>query len=320
MPSEFELIGRYFARDAGSGSAALGIGDDAALVAATPGHELVMTTDTLVCGTHFFPDVEPTALGHKTLSVNLSDLAAMGARPRWVLLAITLPDVDEAWLAQFASGFFELALKHDVVLIGGDTTRGPLSITVTAIGEVAQGRALRRDGACVGDGIWVSGQLGSAALALRHRRGEFRLRGQDLKVCCAQLDMPMPRVDLGGRRIIKKSSAIDVSDGLIADTGDIARACGLGMEVRYGELPAISSVLRLKHDPQVRDALLCGGDDYELLFTVPADAAERLDGMSASLGLALTRIGQVVPGAGVAVIDGANGTIDVDIGGYDHFA
>lgn len=320
MTSEFELIGRYFARDAGADSASLGIGDDAAVVAATPEHELVMTTDTLVCGTHFFPDVEAVSLGHKALAVNLSDIAAMGARPRWVLLAITLPDIDEAWLAQFASGFFELALKHDVVLIGGDTTRGPLSITVTAIGEVAQGRALRRDGACVGDEIWVSGQLGSAALALRHRCGEFRLRGQDLKVCSAHLDMPTPRVELGQALVGLASSAIDVSDGLIADAGHIAQGSGLGMEVHYGELPAISSVLRLKHDAQVRDALLCGGDDYELLFTVPADAAERLDGISGSLGLALTRIGQVVPGMSVAVLDGANGTIDVDVGGYDHFA
>jgi len=317
MTSEFDLIGRFFSRAARS--AKLGVGDDAALVEAAAGHDLVMTMDTLVSGTHFSSDPEPRALGHKSLAVNLSDLAAMGARPRWVLLAITLSDVDEEWLAAFAQGFYDLAQRHDVALVGGDTTRGPLSITVMATGEVAADKALRRDRARAGDEVWVSGQLGSAALALRHRRGELRLKGKDLEGCSMSLDMPTPRIELGQALVGVASSAIDVSDGLVADAGHIALRSGVKMEICYDDVPAIAGVMHLKQDKVVRDAVLAGGDDYELLFTVPAGATGQLDAVSARLGLGLTRIGRVIRGSGVTVLDDSGGLIDAGTGGYDHF-
>ncbi|KPK31345.1 MAG: thiamine monophosphate kinase [Betaproteobacteria bacterium SG8_40] len=317
MSTEFDLIDRFFSRS--SPAAKLGVGDDAALVEPSAGHDLAMTMDTLVSGVHFSPNCEPRALGHKALAVNLSDLAAMGARPRWVMLAITLPAIDEAWLEDFAGGFYDLAQRYDVALIGGDTTHGPLSLTVAATGEVAADKALRRDGARAGDEVWVSGHIGSAALALRHRRGELRLKGGDLDICSTRLDRPAPRIELGEALVGVASSAIDVSDGLVADAGHIAQRSGVRIEIRYDAVPVIAGLMHLKADHGVRSAVLAGGDDYELLFTVPAHAAGQLDRVSATLGLALTRIGVVVPGSGVAVLDSSGSVIDVGSGGYDHF-
>lgn len=318
MTTEFELIDRYFSRP--TGDARLGVGDDAALVEPAAGHDLVVTTDTIVSGVHFLPDVEPSSLGHKALAVNLSDLAAMGARPRWALLAIAVPKADDAWLSAFAEGFHDLCRRHGVTLIGGDTTRGPLAITVTALGEVASGSALRRDGARVGDELWVSGQIGSAALAMRHMHGDVRLKGNGLEACMARLEMPIPRVELGRALVDVASSAIDVSDGLVADAGHTCARSGVAMEITYADVPSISEVTHLKGDRVVREAMLTGGDDYELLFTVPAGAAVQMDSISARLGLALTRIGRVVAGEGVRVLDESGEVIAVDIGGYEHFA
>ncbi len=318
MTTEFELIERFFSRHATG--ALLGVGDDAALITPSPGHDLAVTTDTIASGIHFMPDAEPRSLGSKALAVNLSDLAAMGARPRWTLLAITVPKADEAWFAGFSEGFYDLAGRHDVSLIGGDTTRGPLAITVTALGEVATGRALRRDGARVGDELWVSGQIGSAALAMRHIRGDVRLKGKGLEACMARLEAPIPRVELGRELSNVASSAIDVSDGLVADAGHICAASGVAIEIAYADVPSISDVTHLKGDRVVRNAMLAGGDDYELLFTAAAGEARQMDSISARLGLALTRIGRVVAGEGVHVLDQSGGVISVDIGGYEHFA
>lgn len=318
MTTEFELIDRFFSHRAPD--VLLGVGDDAALITPSPGHDLVVTTDTIASGIHFMPDVEPRSLGCKALAVNLSDLAAMGARPRWALLAITVPKADEAWFSAFSEGFYELARRHDVSLIGGDTTRGPLAITVTALGEVASGRALRRDGARVGDELWVSGQIGSAALAMRHIRGDVRLKGKGLETCMARLEAPIPRVELGKELSNVASSAIDVSDGLVADAGHICAASGVAIEITYADVPSISDVAHLKGDRVVRDAMLAGGDDYELLFTIAAGEARQMDSISARLGLALTRIGRVVAGEGVHVLDDSGEVIAVDIGGYEHFA
>ena len=318
MSTEFELIDRFFSRP--GGDARLGVGDDAALVEPAPGHDLVVTTDTLVSGIHFLPEAEPRGLGYKALAVNLSDLAAMGARPRWALLAITVPKVDEPWLSAFAEGFYDLARRHEVTLIGGDTTRGPLAITVTALGEVATGSALRRDGARVGDELWVSGQIGSAALALRHVRGEVRLKGNGLEACMSRLEAPIPRVELGKELVKVASSAIDVSDGLVADAGHICTCSGVGIEISYADVPSIADVTHLKGDQVIREALLAGGDDYELLFTVPTGGSLQMDSISARVGLALTRIGRVVAGEGVRVLDASGEEIAVDIGGYEHFA
>ena len=318
MPSEFDLIARYFTRPASH--AVLGVGDDAALVELSTGDgQLAITTDTMVQGTHFLAEAEPRSIGHKALAVNLSDLAAMGARPRWVLLALTLPAVEENWLAEFADGFWSLAQRFDVGLIGGDTTRGPLSITVTALGQVARGAALRRDCARAGDDIWVSGELGDAALALAHRKGDLRLKGADLARCLARLDTPMPRVELGRKLVGIAHSAIDVSDGLVADLGHIAGRSGVHAEVDYESLPCTAEVMALKGHAPVRQALLAGGDDYELLFTAPPAAANAIVALSGASGTALTRIGRIVAGKGVAVRDSAGHDIEIGAGGFDHF-
>ena len=318
MISEFELIDHFFSRPVRH--ATLGVGDDAALVAPSPGHEVVITTDTLVSGVHFLPDHDPGALGHKVLAVNLSDLAAMGARPRWVLLAITLPRAEEQWLSAFSDGFLELARHYEVDLIGGDTTRGPLAFTVTALGEIVAGKALRRDQAQVGDELWVSGQIGSAALALRHIRGDLRLKGRDLAACLARLEKPDARIELGQQLVGVATSAVDVSDGLVADAGHIAERSAVGIEIDYVQIPCVAEVAHLKGDQQVRGALLAGGDDYELLFAAPPAATAQLDAISGRLGLALTRIGRIVADVGVRVLDESGDVIDSGKGGYDHFA
>ncbi|MCX6917538.1 MAG: thiamine-phosphate kinase, partial [Verrucomicrobia bacterium] len=267
MPSEFELIARYFTRP--TTHTLLGAGDDGAIVQPSPGMELVVSTDMLVAGTHFLADTDPEALGWKTLAVNISDIAAMGARPRWALLAAALPTADEAWIAAYASGFFACASAFGVDLIGGDTTRGPMSFCVTIFGEVSPGRALLRSGAAPGDEIWVSGAPGRAALGLAHLQGRCALDEPTLGECLAALHRPQPRLALGLALQGLASAAIDVSDGLLADLGHILERSGVAATVHADRLP--DAVARAcPNDPGLaRHCLLAGGDDYELVFTAP---------------------------------------------------
>lgn len=244
--SEFDLIQRYFTRI--TPSAVLGVGDDAALLRVGNGMELAVSTDMLVSGTHFLPDADPFLLGHKTLAVNLSDLAAMGAQPRWATLALSLPQADEAWLQKFSAGFFALADEQGVELIGGDTTRGPLNLCVTIMGEVPQGAALRRSAAQLGDDIWVSGRLGDAALALMHLQGKVNLSATDFSLCALALHQPMPRVALGLALRGVAHSAIDISDGLLADLGHILECSKVGAEIQFDALP-VSDMLRTRLTP-----------------------------------------------------------------------
>jgi len=239
--SEFDLIQRYFTR--ATPGAELGVGDDAALLRVGSGMELAVSTDMLVSGTHFLPDADPFLLGHKTLAVNLSDLAAMGAQPRWALLSLALPEAEETWLQKFSEGFFALADQHGVELVGGDTTRGPLNLCVTIMGEVPQGAALRRSAAQLGDDIWVSGRLGDAALALAHLQGKVELSAADFAMCALALHQPTPRIELGMALRGVAHSAIDVSDGLLADLGHILECSKLGAEIQFDALP-ISDTLR----------------------------------------------------------------------------
>ena len=239
--SEFDLIQRYFTR--ATPGAVLGVGDDAALLRISSGMELAVSTDMLVSGTHFFPDADPFMLGHKALAVNLSDMAAMGAQPRWAMLALSLPDADEAWLQKFSEGFFALADQHGVELVGGDTTRGPLNLCITIMGEVPQGIALRRSGAQMGDDIWVSGSLGDAALALAHLQGDVQLTVEDFAACAPSLHRPVPRIALGLALRGVAHSAIDVSDGLLDDLGHILECSNAGAEIQLDALP-VSGVLR----------------------------------------------------------------------------
>ena len=319
MPSEFDLIRRYFTRPAKR--ALLGVGDDCALIAAEAGAAFAVSTDMLVEGRHFHAGADAAKLGHKALAVNLSDLAAMGAAPRYATLALALPEADDAWLEQFSQGFFRLAATFGVELIGGDTTRGPRNISITVIGTVPPQQALRRDGAEVGDEVWLSGASGDAALALAHLAGRIRLAGAALAHCLARLHTPLPCVALGLALRGIASSAIDVSDGLVADVAHIAERSGVAVELRYAALPR-SRALQACADAQlVQDCLLAGGDDYELAFSASPDARLRVESLAAELGLALTRIGTVVAGEPglVSVIDAAGRIMQLERKGFDHF-
>jgi thiamine-monophosphate kinase len=323
MPSEFELIARYFTR--APVQAELGVGDDAALLRPTPGRALAVSSDMLVAGRHFFADADARLLGHKALAVNLSDLAAMGARPRWALLALALPTADETWLAAFSEGFHALAGKHAVDLVGGDTTCGPLNLCVTVLGEVGA-QALRRDAARAGDDIWVSGELGGAALGLAHLRGDIALEGEHRADCLLRLHAPTPRVELGLRLAeLPRVAAIDVSDGLLADLGHVLTRSGVAAELSLPAVPAhVAVAARLTRQPaadgQALRCLLAGGDDYELCFTAPPRARAAVQAAGVAAGVSVTRVGRVVAGAGLRVLDERGAEMSIDVHGYDHFA
>lgn len=310
MPSEFDLIARYFARP--TPQAVLGPGDDCALLAPSPGMELAITTDMLVAGTHFFADTDPTQLGWKTLAVNLSDLAAMGAKPRWVLLAGSLPEANEAWLSTFAEGLFACAKRYAVDLIGGDTTRGPLNLCITALGEVPAGKALRRDGARPGDDLWISGQPGLAALGLAQLQNKTGLPEPLKARCITTLQRPLPRVELGQalQNRALANSAIDVSDGLLADLGHIAERSGVTAAVFATQLPRLPGGVDAA---LARQAQLAGGDDYELIFSAAPDKRSAIAELAAELDLPLWRIGQISEAK-----ESSNGTVRLlDENGHD---
>lgn len=325
MAGEFALIDRYFARP--TPSAVLGPGDDCALVQPTPGKQLAVTTDMLVAGTHFLPDTDPRNLGWKALAVNLSDLAAMGATARWVTLAGALPAADAAWIERFADGFFACAKEYGVDVIGGDTTRGPLNLCVTALGEVEPGRALRRDGARPGDQVWVSGRPGLAALGLAQLQGRVSLPEPWPRLCIAALEKPRPRLALGQSLVGLASAAIDVSDGLLADLGHIAERSGCAAAVRLVQLPQLRDLVGSgeRYDADLRrlalDCQLAGGDDYELCFTVPAARSPEVAALAAALELPLWPIGEIVAGTPgtVEVFDPDGQPVDIAHRGYDHF-
>lgn len=320
MPSEFELIARYFTRP--TTHTLLGAGDDGAIVRPSPGMELVVSTDMLVAGTHFLADTDPEALGWKTLAVNISDLAAMGAQPRWALLAAALPEADEEWIAAYASGFFACAGAHGVDLIGGDTTRGPMNFCVTIFGEVPPGRALLRSGAAPGDEIWVSGAPGRAALGLAHLQGRCLLAEPALGECLAALHRPQPRLALGLTLPGLASAAIDVSDGVLADLGHILERSGVAATI-YAERFPDQAAQACPNDPVLaRHCLLAGGDDYELVFTAPSNRHGAIIDLAATLGLALSCIGGITNGqAGdLVLVDAENKPLPISRRGFDHFA
>ena len=293
---EFDLIERYFWRRSGEGPrrAIVGNGDDCAVIAPSPGMQLAISTDTMVEGRHFLSTVKPVRLGHKALAVNLSDLAACGARPLAFTLALTLPRVDESWLSEFAQGLLALADEHDCELIGGDTTAGPLAIGVTVMGEVPAGQALLRSGAQVGDDIWVSGWPGEARLALEAFRGTLHpgLMPHTFDAVRLAMEMPTPRVALGQGLRGMATSAIDVSDGLLGDLGHILRRSRVGASLVLDALP-VSAHLQDRPVAQQWDCLLAGGDDYELVFTTPVSKRGAVRELEQQLGLLLTRMGRI---------------------------
>ncbi|MDG6347878.1 thiamine-phosphate kinase [Luteimonas sp. 8-5] len=292
---EFALIERIRRRAGARGDVVLGIGDDAALLRVPEGKLLAVATDTLNIDVHFPGDTAPADIGWKSLAVNLSDLAAMGARPAWATLSLSLPHADEAWVDAFMDGFVALAAQHEVALVGGDTTRGPLSACVTVHGFVDHGSAMRRDGARTDDDIWVSGTLGDAAAALV----QWRAGGGGDPALRTRLDRPEPRVALGLAIAGVAHAAIDVSDGLLADLGHICAASGVGAEIDLARLPA-SPLLRERFDEAARAALQSsGGDDYELCFTAARSHRDAIDAVASGCGVALTRIGRIAAGSGV---------------------
>jgi thiamine-monophosphate kinase len=320
MPSEFDLIARYFTRP--TPQAVLGPGDDCALLAPSPGMELAITTDMLVAGTHFFADTDPAQLGWKTLAVNISDLAAMGARPRWALLAGSLPVADASWIAAFSEGFFACAERYGVDLVGGDTTRGPLDLCITALGEVPCGGALRRDGARSGDDLWVSGRPGLAALGLAHLQGRTVLPDDLGSRCIGLLQKPIPRVELGMALQQRglAHSAIDVSDGLLADIGHIAECSMLNVEIFVAQLPDLPEKMDVE---LARQCQLAGGDDYELAFSSAPEKRAELSALANELNLPLWRIGRFVNALGrgeIRLIDERGEPVMVGPKGFDHFA
>jgi thiamine-monophosphate kinase len=312
--SEFNLIRRHFTRT--TPGALLGVGDDAALLQVDADQVLAVSTDMLVCGTHFFADVDPFLLGHKTLAVNLSDMAAMGAQPRWATLALSLQQADEPWLEKFSAGFFALAQQHGVELVGGDTTRGALNLCVTIMGVVPPALALRRDAAKVGDDIWVSGTLGDAALGLAHLQGKVILPEEACIYCLTALHQPTPRVALGLALRGVANSAIDISDGLLADLGHILERSKVGAEIDFSRLPISGAPV----NPELlQHCVLSGGDDYELCFTAPASHHAEIIGIGAKLNLPLARIGSIVAGRDCVVRDAAGYPLNIKSVGYDHF-
>ena len=315
---EFDLIAKHFTR--ATPGAVLGVGDDCALLAPTPGMQLAVSTDMLLEGRHFSPQDSPAGLGHKSLAVNLSDLAAMGATPRWATLAIALPDENDAWLTAFARGFFRMADMHAIELVGGDTTRGALTISITVMGEVPPGLALRRDGARVGDDIWVSGVIGSAALALAYRQGHLFMEQIDAAKVLPALYLPTPRIELGVALRGLASSAIDISDGLLGDLGHILERSRVGATLEFSALPTLPVVQAYLHEAMARECVLAGGDDYELCFTAPASQHDAVRAAAASVGVAVTRIGHIHAEPGLTVIDANGQPLHVDKTGYDHFA
>ncbi len=300
---EFDLIARFFNRRPEQG-----IGDDCAVFTPTAGTQLCISSDMLVEGRHFFAGVNPEALGHKALAVNLSDLAACGATPRAFTLALSLPEVNEIWLEGFSRGLFALADLHGCTLIGGDTTKGPLNICITVVGEVPTGQALFRSGAKVGDDIYVSGSVGEARLALEILRGNVNADAATLESVRHRLERPTPRVNLGVALRGIATSMIDISDGLLGDLGHILKASNVGANVQTAWIKGSLAFA------------LAGGDDYELLFTAPPSQSDALQAISDKASTRITCIGQVSRELGLRVLDGAGLPIGKSFSSFDHFS
>ena len=321
---EFALIARHFSRPSVAlpSAVVLGVGDDCALLQPTVGHQLAISSDMLVEGRHFFPGADPESLGHKALAVNLSDLAAMGARPLGFTLALALPSVDDTWLAAFARGLFALADAHTCPLVGGDTTRGPLNLCITVFGEVLPGRTLPRNAAQAGDDLWLSGRTGEARLALAQRLGEpwaHAIAPGDLALAQARMDRPTPRLALGMALAGVAHAALDVSDGLAGDLGHILRASGLGAEMDWAALPLAPALAGLPLAWQ-QECVLHGGDDYELLVTAAPAARETMQAAAQASGTPLHRVGRLLAAPGLHLIDAHGQRQPLALRGHDHFS
>ncbi len=320
MLSEFDLIKRYFAQHTITDPRiVLGIGDDCALVNPSPGMQLAISTDMLVSGRHFFPDADPYALGHKCLAVNLSDLAAMGASPVAFTLALSLPEANPEWLDQFSRGMLSLADEYACSLIGGDTTKGPLTICITVFGELPPGSALRRDAAQAGDDVWVSGTLGDARLALAGYRKEIKLDPAAQQQAAQRMHQPTPRIALGLALRGVANAALDISDGLTGDLGHILERSGMGASLHIDSLPA-GPVLSHQSLATQRAFTLAGGDDYELCFTAPVAQRSAVIAAGVRSATPVTRIGSIDTAPGLRLLDDFGQTVSLQLTSFDHFS
>jgi thiamine-monophosphate kinase len=317
LMTEFELITHYFKKPANNRhDVILGIGDDAALLQPPRNQLLVVTTDTLIEGVHFLPDASPHTLGHKSLAVSLSDLAAMGAEPAWIMLSLSLPHIDESWLSAFSEGFFSLSKKYNLQLVGGNTTRGQLSISTHLTGFAPPGKALQRDGAKPGDLIYVTGFLGDAALALACLQKKMTLSEDELSRIRPRLETPTPRVSAGLALRDIATAAIDISDGLVADLGHILQQSFMGATLNVFDLPLSQTLKNLNQEMAFRLAL-SGGDDYELCFTIDPTKASIVEDIFSRLDITCQKIG-VIEAEGGLRLNGAEDFV-LEGGGYDHF-
>lgn len=318
--SEFSIIERYFTRPACRGDVVLGVGDDAALLQVPHGMQLAVSVDTLIAGHHFPLDTSPTAIGYKALAVNLSDMAAMGAKPAWVTLSLALPESDVTFIEGFAKGFFALAQEYEVELVGGDTVRGPMAFTVQVNGFIPTGQALLRNGAQAGDHIFVTGSLGDAGAGLRLKQGSDCSDENARTILIQRLEFPQPRIIEGMSLRGIASSAIDISDGLLADLGHILESSGCGATLQLDALPRSTALQSCSGDEMENLRLALGaGDDYELCFTVPPHKVAELERVSAGWACGLTRIGEVVEGAGINLTGTHAESLGDGVSGFDHF-
>lgn len=318
MPGEFDLISRYFGRD--TPGVVLGAGDDCALFDLPPGHHLACSTDMLLEGRHFLSDVDPRALGHKALAVNLSDLAAMGAQPLGCLLALGLPEVNETWLSAFSNGFYDLSEQAGCPLVGGDTVRSAqgVVITVTVFGKVPTGLALRRDTARPGDDVWVTGFLGAPAIALQLLDGRLPPDPERLDAIRQALEWPQPPLKLAANLPGVARAAIDISDGLLQDLSHVLVASGCGAQLAYDALPLHPAIADLPTHV-LEPAVLAGGDVYQLCLTAPANQRAHLTDLARRHQTTLTRIGTLTAGDGCVVHDAHGRPLALDKPGFDHF-
>ncbi len=318
--NEFSIIERYFTRPSCRGDVVLGVGDDAALLQVPHGMQLALSVDTLIAGRHFPLDTSAEAIGYKALAVNLSDMAAMGAKPAWVTLALSLPESDEPFIERFAKGFFALAGEYDVELVGGDTVRGPLACTVQISGLVPANAALLRSGAQPGDFIYVTGTPGDAAAGLKLKQGAICEDSESAAQLIRRLEYPLPRVAEGLSLRGIASAVIDISDGLLADLNHILESSGCGAELQLNAIPQSASLQQCVADRNERLHLcLSGGDDYELCFTVPPHKVAELERVAADWSCGVTRIGEIVEGEGITLAGAESIGLSDALSGFDHF-
>ncbi len=318
MTAEFNLIKQHFTH--ATKHTDLGVGDDAALVHVSAGHQLVVSTDMSLVDVHFFQDAEPYNIGWKSLAVNVSDMAAMGANPKWITLSIALPTINNTWLLEFSRGLMACASAFNIDLIGGDTTRGPLNISIQIMGEVPIGKALRRDGAKDGDDIWVSGHLGNAALGLQLLQKKLpNVNEETRSVCLKAINTPQPRIALGLALSNIATSCIDISDGLMADLGHVLKASNVGGTIQLESIPCLPDIRAQLEEPDTQRLLLAGGEDYELCFTAPSQQRENIMDVAMELRLQLMRVGRINKTGGLAATL-HNQKLNIKHLGYDHFS